>query len=219
MAKSLSLKRLQISKANTTMVAAIGGAAFVVVFSLVASNALWNKRNFQAKLIAEKEVAVAQLEENLNTVDELSVAYQAFVDTPENVIGGNSEGSGDKDGDNAKIVLDALPSKYDFPALATSLEKILKPNEVTAIGGEDQEVAQINEQPDASPVEIPFDISASGDLSSIKSVLETFQRSIRPINVISMSLSGSNANLELTIDAKTYYQPEKPFSVQKKVIR
>ena len=219
MAKQSSLKRIQIDKANTTMVGAIAAAAFIVVFSLVASNALWNKRAFQAKVISEKETAVAQLNANLETVDELVVAYTAFTQTGDNVIGGNPEGTGDRDGDNAKITLDALPSKYDFPALATSLEKLLK-NDYTEISitGEDEEASRSVEDQPIEPVEMPFEISATANSNKIKDLLVTLQRSIRPMNIISVDLSGSNSDLQASISAKTYYQPEKVFKVQTKVV-
>jgi hypothetical protein len=220
MAKQSSLKRIQISKANTTMVASIAISAFVVVFSLVASQALWNKRGFQSRLIAEKEVAVAQLNTNLETVDELVVAYTAFTETGENVIGGNPEGTGDRDGDNAKITLDALPSKYDFPALATSLEKLLKNDyQEISISGEDEEASRSAEGQAIEPVEMPFEISATASSDKIKDLLVTLQRSIRPMNIISVDISGSNSDLQTSISAKTYYQPEKAFNVQTKVVK
>lgn len=222
MAKPItSLKRLQINKANTMMVATIAASAFVVVFSLIAARSLWVKRGFQARLIDEKEVAVKQLEQNLDTVDELVVAYTAFVETPDNVIGGNPSGSGDKDGDNAKIVLDALPSKYDFPALATSLEKILKTRNYTinSITGTDDEIAQGGQTTSSTPIEMPFELSATGTITSARDLLRLFERSIRPIKIDVVDISGSNSELQVSITAKTYYQPEKTVNVQKKVIK
>ena|SRR5690606_11870959 len=222
MAKQTSFKRLQIDRANTVMVATIAASAFIVVFSLIAARSLWVKRGFQARLIDEKEVAVHQLEQNLATVDELITAYKAFVETPDNVIGGNPNGSGEKDGDNGKIVLDALPSKYDFPALATSLEKILKSenHSINSITGTDDEVAQnAGQSASSGPVEIPFDASATGTINSADDLLELFERSIRPIHINKVDISGSNSTLQVTVTAKTYYQPEKTLDVKTKVVK
>ncbi len=217
----VSLKRIQINKANTIMVASIAVAAFIVVFSLVASRALLSKRGYQSRVIDGKTTAVNQLEQNLDTVDELVVSYQAFVGTPDNVIGGNPSGSGEGDGDNAKIVLDALPSKYDFPALATSLEKILgKKYQIDGITGTDDEVAQGNGTVTApAPVDMPFEVGATGNFTSIKDLLLIFERSIRPIKISKLEVNGSNSQLQITVNAKTYYQPEKTLSVQKKVVK
>jgi len=204
------------------MVAAIAAAAFITVFSLVAARALWVKRGYQQRVITEKELAVNQLEQNLATVDDLTLAYRAFVETPNNVIGGNPGGSGDRDGDNAKIVLDALPSKYDFPALATSLEKILKSKNynINSISGTDDEVAQTKPQSATTgPVEMTFNVSGTSNFKAAKGLLEVLELSIRPISVDSLQLSGSDGDLQVTAKAKTYYQPEKPLNVAKKVVK
>jgi hypothetical protein len=222
MSKAVSLKRIQINKANTMMVVAIALAAFIVVFSLVASRALWNKRGFQGRLIAEKEVAVDQLNKNIDTVDDLVIAYKAFVETPDNVIGGNPKGTGERGGDNAKITLDALPSKYDFPALATSLEKIIRTdnNQIDSITGIDDEIAQSAVQEGAPQiVEIPFEMAATSSVDSVKALLLVLERSIRPIKLNTLQVSGSNSDLQLSVTAKTYYQPEKTLNVQKKVVQ
>src|SRR5689334_22008086 len=125
MATPLSTKRIQVSKATATIVGTIAAAAFIAVFSLIASQALLSQRAYQSRVIAGKEKAKKQLEDNIKAVNVLSTQYKAFIGTSQNIIGGNPSGSGERDGDNARIVLDALPSKYDFPALAASLEKIL----------------------------------------------------------------------------------------------
>src|SRR5690606_10637885 len=118
-----------------------------------------------------------------------------FVETPDNVIGGNPSGTGDNDGDNAKIVLDALPSKYDFPALATSLEKILKTRnyQINSISGTDDEVAQSSQTTATTPIEMPFELSATGNINTAKDLLVLLERSIRPIQVDTVDISGSNA--------------------------
>lgn len=203
------------------MVVAVAVSAFIVVFSLVASHALWTTMKHQSKVISEKEKARDQLIANIETVDELVVSYKAFTGSSENVIGGNPAGNGDKDGDNAKIVLDALPSKYDFPALTTSLEKIIKTNNntIVSIGGTDDEVAQSSEQVIRQPIDVPFEMSASGSYQSIQELLVLLQRSVRPIQVQSMELSGTNSDLELSVAAKTFYQPERTLKIQTKVVR
>ena len=119
-----SAKHLQINKANSNMVIIIAVAAFVVVFSLVASRALLEKSSYQRRVIAAKQKASNQLKANVEASKSLQASYKTFVSNPNNIIGGNPSGSGDNDGDNAKITLDALPSQYDFPALTSSLEKI-----------------------------------------------------------------------------------------------
>lgn len=222
MANQTSAKRIQINKANTTMVAVVATSAFIVAFSFVASRALWIRRSYQNRVIAAKEQAADQLAANIAAADELKTAYQAFVSTPENVIGGSSSGTGERDGDNAKIILDALPSKYDFPALATSMENILKNKnyKIENISGSDDEIAQAAaEGADSVPVEMPFEISATGDFKSIEDLMSILQRSIRPIRVQTVELTGNNSELTATVNAVTYYQPEKTLNIKTKVVK
>ncbi len=219
----LSMKRLQISKANSSMVLTVAIAAFVVAFSLVASRALLNKRAYQARVIAAKEQAVDQLEANIKAANTLTKSYQAFIDTSENVIGGNPNGTGDRDGDNAKIILDALPSQYDFPALTSSLEKILTNNgyRIDSITGTDDELAQQEQQGSATPqpIEMPFTISVTTNLDGARNLLSLLERSIRPIKIQTIQVSGSNNDLQLTISAITYYQPQRDITVKTEAIR
>ena len=204
------------------MVIAIAAAAFLVVFSAIATRALWETMSFQNRVIDKKETAVDQLEENIEAVDDLVDAYTVFIETPDNVIGGNPDGTGSRDGDNARIVLDALPSRYDFPALATSMENILSEGNynIDSISGVDEEVDQANiDQIDPEPIEIPFDVAASGNFDSIEDLVDTFQSSIRPINVQQMEVSGSSQELRLSISALTYYKPAKTLEPRMEEVR
>jgi hypothetical protein len=221
--KTFSTKRIQISRENSVMVGIIAGAAFLVIFSLVASKALLDQRAYQARVIAEKEVAKRQLQENLRAVEQLTESYKEFVGAPENVLGGNPTGRGDKDGDNAKIVLDALPSKYDFPALTTSLEKILTnpAYKIETIEGQDDELNQKDNASSPSPevIEIPFEVAVTGSYPAVQDVVRVMERSIRPFNIQSLELSGNDAALRLTVNAITYYQPEKNLNITTKVVQ
>jgi hypothetical protein len=219
----LSNKRVQINKATSMIVIFIAAASFVTVFSLVATRALLSQRAYQARVIDEKEKAKKQLEDNIKTAESLQIQYRAFVNTPENVLGGNSSGSGDKDGDNARIVLDALPSKYDFPALATSLEKILSNGgfKVGSIGGSDDELGQDNNAvvPNPQPILIPVQLSVTGSFQSMQNFVNILEHSIRPIRVKSFSLGGGESEMQASVTGETYYQPSKSLSITTKEVK
>ncbi len=218
-----STKRLQIDKANATMVGIVAGAVFVTVFSLVSAKALWSQRSYQARVIGKKEIARDQLQNNLDAVTKLKTSYEAFVGSPENVLGGNPAGTGDKDGDNAKLVLDALPSKYDFPALTTSLEKLLtsKNFKIGSITGTDDEVAQSKNQlsDNPKPIPVPFSLTVTGSYTSVQDLIQSFEHSIRPFDMSKVSFSGNNNTLQLTLSANTYYQPEKSLNIKQEVVK
>lgn len=218
-----SNKRIQIDKNNASMVLVVAAAAFVTIFSLVASKALLGQRSYQARVITAKKQALQQLKANNQAVTELLASYKTFVSSTENKIGGSATGTGERDGDNARIVLDALPSKYDFPALATSLEKIIlskktiKVNGITGVDDEINQSTQTDQEP--KPVDMQFQVSITANFDTIQSISEAFERSIRPIKVGKMTFSGNDSNLTAVIEGRTYYQPEKTVKITTKVIK
>lgn len=220
----ISSKRTAISKANAQMVIVVGVASFVVVFSLVASKAVINQNSYQSRVTGKKELAYHQLTSNLVAAKSLVKSYKQFTDKSNNIIGGNTVGTGDKDGDNGKIILDALPSNYDFPALASSLEKILASQnlKVSSITGTDDQVNQQTNisSPSPVPVPMPFSFSVSNaSYASIQQLITTLQLSIRPIQIDTIVLSGAANNMQSTITAHTYYQPAKNLKITKELVK
>lgn len=216
-----STKRIAIDKAYTVVVAVVAAAAFIIVFSLVASKALLDQRSYQSKVISKKEIARENLNANIAAADQLTISYEEFVKSPQNVIGGNPGGDGDKDGDNARIVLDALPSKYDFPALTTSLDKLFRTNGfiVTAIDGTDDEVNQsaTASAVDPQPIEMPFEFEIGSGAEDGKKLLELLERSIRPFQVTKLNIESTKSQLDFKITAHTYFQPEKNLDVKTEI--
>jgi hypothetical protein len=224
MPKTVSFtKRALISKANSTMVISTAVAAFLIIFCMVASKTLIGQASYQNRVISSKKEALATLQSDLNARNSLVSSYKSFVGTPQNVLGGNPDGAGDKDGDNAKIVLDALPSKYDFPALATSLEKLVQSQGLTVLGisGTDEEITQAANQTSATPqaVAMPFQVQVSGSYESIRGLVSDFERSIRPFQIKKVELSGAEGSMTATIDAQTFYQPEKGLNIKTEVVK
>lgn len=219
----VSTKRLMIDKSNARIVTITAVAAFIVVFTLVASKSLISQAAYQNKVINENKKALKILKDDIQATNQLVTSYQAFVSTSQNVLGGNPSGNGNQDGDNATIVLDALPSSYDFPALATSLEKIINSQKVQigGITGTDDEVAQKQAKATSKPqpIPIPFSISVTGDYKNLKSLVSVLNRSIRPVQVKTMSLSGDQKSMTLNITAQTFYQPAKSINISTEVVK
>ncbi len=220
----ISTKRVAISKANAQMVGVVAAASFVTIFCLVASSAVWSQNKYQAHLTKAKSIANAQLLKNVDAFDSLSKSYDSFVAQSPNAIGGNPAGTADNDGTNAKIVLDALPSSYDFPALTASVEKILTDRSftVSSITGTDDQVAQGSNSSSPTPqaVPIPFSFTVtSTNYNAIQQLIATLQSSIRPIQIDSLTMSGNTNNMQLTVNAHTYYQPGKSLTITKQVVK
>lgn len=216
-------KRALIDKTNTTIVIIAAVAAFIVVFSLVASRAFFNQATYQNRIISEKKKTLSTLNANLNARNDLVKSYDAFISTSKNVINGNTSGNEERDGDNAKIILDALPSKYDFPALISSLEKLAGAQgvQIEGINGTDDELAQQGSQASSSPAPVPlqFEISVAGAYPQIQGFIDSFEQSIRPMQIQSMSITSNTGNMSAKIIAQTFYQPEKKLELGSKVIK
>jgi hypothetical protein len=217
-----------IDKNNTKMLITVSGAVFVVVFCLVASRTLLNQSFYQNEVISKKKDALKTLEENIDSAGDLEASYLSFATEPVNVIGGNPTGEGPKDGDNAKIVLDALPAVLDYPGLSSSIEKILVGGgyAITSIGGSEDsavtgavETGETSTVVESAPVQIPYPVITNSSPELALSLLQTLEKSIRPFNVSSVKIEGNGNNIGLTINMFTYYQPEKTLQITKEVVQ
>lgn len=220
---NLSAKRISIDKTNASLIVIVSVTAFVVVFCIVATRALYSQLTYQSRVITEKKKTLKTVEENIAQVEQLNIAYKAFSESSTNVIGGNPKGTGDRDGENPRIILDALPSKYDFPALTTSLDKLVKSGgfSLVAVNGIDDEVNQSANQSAVAPVavDMPFTLESNVAPSDGKRFLELFERSIRPIQMQKLVITSQESNLKVEMTAKTYYQPEKKMNFTEEVVK
>jgi Tfp pilus assembly protein PilO len=219
---NLSSKRLQIDKASRRVTLSVAIAAFVLIFSLVSSKALLEKRAYQSRIVSKKETAVRVLAQNLEAIGPLQNSYREFVEQEANIINGRRVGDTDRDGDNAKITLDALPSKYDFPALATSIEKLITQTNITieSIEGSDQELEQSDvDAAVPEPYEMPFSISVKSTYDPLYQLVNIFELSIRPIQLQSVKFTVDTQDVvQLNIDALTYYLPEKSLNIREESV-
>ena len=225
MAKSeVSSKRVAIDKASAQMVAIIAASAFVTVFCLMASKQVLSQNQYNSRVMSAKQKAYNQLQDNINAFDDLQKSYKAFNSTSTNVIGGLADGTGDNDGSNSKIILNALPSTYDFPALTSSLEKMMTDRglKVSSITGTDDQVNQQGNTESSSPepVEIPFTFTITGaNYKAVNELFKALQSSIRHFQVDKVDISGGENNMTVTVEAHTYFQPARSIEPTKKVIK
>lgn len=216
-------KRSLISKANSTMVLSTTVAAFILVFTLVAGKSLAGQMAYQNKVIDAKKTALKHLKDDLKARDTLQQSYDAFLAQNPNVLGGDPNSTGDKNGNNAQLVLDALPSRYDFPALTTSIEKMVESQNLKIIGisGTDEEASQSANatSPNPQPVPMPFQVQVNGSYQSVKDFTNTMQRSIRPFQIQTIELTGDQSSMLARISAQSFYQPEKSLNITTQVVK
>lgn len=209
----LSEKRSKIEQSRTRVVVFISLAVAVLIFTIFAAQSLIKQIQYNNKVLSLRNQAVAQLEQNIDQANQLAVSFEAFDNAQESVIGNATK--------NSTIILNALPSKYDLPALVTSLESVINSSgaSISSITGNDEEVTAEQSSLNPEPKEIPFTISAKGSYAAIQSLVFNLERSTRPIVVKEISFKGSDNDLEATISAVTYYQPVKKLDLDKKTVQ
>ena len=218
---SILPKQLQIKQAKNRLLVTVTVTSVIVVFCLVAGKGMLSNAMHQRRVLDGKNQAIAQLKADITAVNSLSTQYQAFNSAQTNLIGGSSTGNGPNDGANSQIVLDALPSQYDFPGLTASVEKILTNHNVKlgSISGVDNEAANIpGAVANPQPVTITFSFSATSTYQGIKQLFTDFQSSIRPFHVVSVQLTGTDAQMTVNATINTYYQPAKTVSITSKEV-
>jgi Tfp pilus assembly protein PilO len=209
----LSTKHQLIDKANTYLIVSAVIATVVVIFSVFASVELVNKMAYQNKVIGYRNDANKQLDSNISAVKEVQAAYLGFESATESMIG-----TPDK---NSKITLDALPSKYDFPAFITSLEYIVTASGLTIGGIEatDDELNAKQAEINPKPIEIPFSLSATGTYDNVQKLLDNLQRSIRPFKILDVNISGESSDITIDISGLSYYQPSKELGINEQIVK
>jgi len=90
---------------------------------------------------------------------------------------------------------------------------------INSIAGSDDEVAQAGSTATTpQPVPMPFQISFSGNTDQTAALFATLQNSIRPIQVQTLTIAGSDASITTNVTAQTYYQPEKNLNIKSEVV-
>lgn len=211
-------KKSKVDKNKNTIFAVVAISSVVTVGALVTSKALWSQSSYYNKVADKKSVALKQLEENKKNIDKLTESYNKFNDEKvPNLLGGNPMGGDSvRDVPNSTLILDALPDKYDFPALVASLEKMLIGYRIDSIGGSDTSLSQSADT--GAPVETPINFAVTTNYNGLTQLLSSFDRSIRPFHILKLDLSGANDALKISVDAKTYYQPETTVKITEEVV-
>lgn len=209
------------------MIIVIAVGTIITVFSLMSTKALVSKAAYQNRVIQARHDSSKQLKSDVKNANTLVTQYkQVFIGTvSQNVIGGKNDSSVSAqppDGDNGRIVLNALPTNYDFPALLTSMSKLLSSNSIggATIGGSDQS-STISNVPATNPQPSNIDLTVGGtaDYARTQNLIKDLERSIRPFDITVLTLNGNESNMVLTMNLTTYYQPAKTININSKEIR
>lgn len=218
-------KRAQINKASQMMFLWIVGVSAVVGFSVVLIIFLAQKIWFGEKVIAEKLNTVSVLEQNIGVVDELKDNVRVL-NTNVNLLAVRAD-----DNDPAlQSVLDALPADANSTAMASSLQTKLLSGvpgvtieslKVDPIGGVETEDASSDAVSDvAGEISFTFSVSASKqNQSGLRKVLQQLEKSIRPFNIVDLTIESQGARVVMTARGVGYYEPAQQVALTDKVVR
>ena len=205
-------KRQQITKANRTMFLWVAAASVVVGFSLVIAIFLWQKISFGEKVLTEKSKTLATLAEDLEKIPALRDNIR-LLETNTNL-----KETRLKDDDRVvQSVLDALPADANSTALGSSLQSKL----LTGVNGITLDASTVDgTDPGQNTINFTFTISvASNNPDGLRDVLLRLERSIRAINITSLTIEQQGTRLVMSAAGHAYYQPAQVIELKEKVVR
>jgi hypothetical protein len=195
---------IKLDKSKTNSVTLLGIAAFVLIFGLFTIKTLFGFYAYQNVVISAQKASLSNINLDQQVANNVESSYKSFVNQPNNIIGGTSIGTTSTSGNNAKIILDALPQTYDFPALMSSMQSLLTVPGITiqSLTGSDTSLTQVVS---SQPIPIPISFAVQGSYSNIENLFNVLNRSVSPIDILSVELSGTDTSLTASITAQTYY--------------
>ena len=218
-------KRQQITNANKLIFLWVIIAAVALSICGVGIQFLFRQAAFNQKIINAKATTQTTLAHNIDNAKELKKKVDNLLaDTNLASVRANPGDS------TLKVVLDALPTKEDQSAFASSLQQVVLPKSGVSLT-ELSTIGQIGELPatdiaevDASGVaptskSLGFNLGATGNYEQIKNMLHDLERTIRPVNVTELNLEGTDSTLRITVAGVTYYLPERTVELGKKEIK
>lgn len=195
---------IKIDKTKSRVITNLAVTTFVLIFGIFTSRKLLSLYVYQTRVISTQKTSISNIVNDQQVASNVVSAYKKFVNQPINIIGGTSTGSGSTSGNNSKIILDALPQTYDFPAVIASVQELLTTPGIilnTLTGTDSSTVISQS----TKPTPIPLSFSVSGNYSSIQKLLGVLNKSVEPIDILTIQLSGTDTYLTANIAAQTYY--------------
>lgn len=210
-------KRQQIEVAGRVMFVWVAIAATALSFCAATGQYLFARWQHNNKVLSAKQTAADTLANNITSAQELIKEVDALV-ADDSLLAVKTNPADPA----TKSVLDALPTTFDPAALATSLQQVVLSRSSVSIENISvpQELDVVSGEPlESVPQEMPFSFIVSGNYDNIKQALIDLERTIRPMKITNVNLTGSDNNLRATVEAITYYQPAKQVTVDREAIQ
>jgi hypothetical protein len=222
-------KRQQIAKANRTMFLWVAGVSAIVGIAIVASIFLLQKAWFNEKVLAEKSNTASTLVNNNKVIEELKNQVRVL-----NTNDALRSAMTPSETQPVQVVLDALPDIANSSALGSSLqEKFLNGSGLTieslnvdpVQGVESSGTGNVQDASQSALLgdnQITFRFSVStgvNNASAFKELLQKLERSIRAIDIVSLTVETQGSRLILTVNGRAYYEPTKTVELKDKTVK
>lgn len=212
-------KRQQIAGTSKMMFIWVAGASIIVGAALVAAVFLGEKLIFTEKVLEAKQHTASTLSSNLSKIGALKDQVRVLntntalksIMTPEET-------------DPVQVVLDALPSDANSTALGASLQQKflnlpglsvqqLSVTPVSGVEGDGGSSADSSSSASAAApttdnaIAFSFTVQAN-DANTVETLLKNLEKSIRTIDLTSLTLNYSSGSFTVTASGQAYYQPK-----------
>jgi len=202
-------KRQQVIVANKKVFMWVAIAALIITVCIVVSQFFFRQFMHNLDVIAAKSATnktIVQNKENVKTV----VAKVDAMLANENLSKARAN-QGDR---NFQVILDALPATGDAATFANSLANVILPPANASIsslsaGVQGASVATVPaaQGSESTPQMLPFVVGLSGNADQFQEALRRIERTIRPINVTKIMITGDTSTSSMTLDGNTYFLP------------
>lgn len=220
-------KRTQIMKANRTMFLWVAAVSVVFGVALVGIIFIVQMLLFNERVLEEKSKTIATLKVNNENIIELESQIRVL-DTNQSLISLKAR----SDDQAIQVILDALPSEANSPALGSSLQEKLLANipglELNSIKIDPVVGVEYLQDTDsmisADPItdtqnNITFNFSVTGDEIALKKALQNLENSIRTINVVSVMIESQEDKRVMTVNGQAFYEPVRIVELTDKVVK
>jgi|GEM_PF-1911329 len=189
-----SKKHFQIEKTKRNVFAIVVIASVILSSSIVVGKFVYDWSRFNFRVLSAQSETIDILETNIDNAEGLINEYRAFA------------GASDVEPEQ---ILDSLPAAYDLSAWNSSLQFLVGLNSLglESVRGDDLSLDANESSTNPQPEEFEFGIEVNGSYSDIRSFIDDLNRSIRPITLDELTISGTPDNITLEASGRTFYQP------------
>lgn len=213
-------KQTLIAKTNRTVFAWVVGASSLIGASVVLMIILVQVLIFNEKVLHEKGKTTQQLRKNITAAKELRGSVS--------VLNANKELRTVRTSDDTpplQSVLDALPADANDLALGASLQKRLL-SDIPGVRVESVALSAVNgisedtvAGSNSNTLSQMFSVSISGTPEALRTALERLERSIRAVDIQTISASSHESRVTLQITGAMSYLPPTTVEMSTKKIK